>query len=171
MQLLTIETPRLRLRPFREDDLDGLAALYADSDVMRHIGDGQTMDRTATWRAIAQFLGHHQLRGYSTLAIEERATGEFLGECGPWFPEGWPMLEVGWLVAPQRQGQGIATEAGRALLDWCFANLHVEQICNLIRPDNQASARVAEKLGARRDRRLEDFFGGPTDMWLHRRPS
>ncbi len=169
MQLLTIETPRLRLRPFREDDLDALAALYADADVMRHIGDGQTMDRVATWRAIAQFLGHQQLRGYSTLAIEDRTTGEFLGECGPWFPAGWPMLEVGWLVAPGWQGKGIATEAGRAVLDWCFANLQVEQICSLIRPGNQASARRRE-VRARHERSIEDFFGGPTDMWLHRRP-
>jgi RimJ/RimL family protein N-acetyltransferase len=169
MQLFTIETPRLRLRPFREDDLDALAALYADADVMRFIGDGKTLDRAGAWRAIAQFLGHQQLRGYSTLAIEDRVTEEFLGECGPWYPDGWPTLEVGWLVAPDRQGQGIATEAGRAALDWCFAHLQVEQICSLIRPDNQASARVAQKLGAQRGRRLDDFFGGPTDMWMHRR--
>jgi RimJ/RimL family protein N-acetyltransferase len=138
---------------------------------MRFIGDGKTLDRAATWRQIAQFLGHQQMRGYSTLAIEDRTTGEFFGECGPWFPEGWPMLEVGWLVAPKRQGQGIATEAAKAILDWCFANLLSEQICSLIRPGNRASARVAEKLGARCDRRLDDFFGGPTDMWLHRRPT
>lgn len=78
------------------------------------------------------------------------------------------MLEVGWVVVPQRQGQGIATEAARAVLQWCFERLAVESIGSLIRPDNLASARVAEKLGARRDRRLDDFFGGPTDLWLHR---
>jgi RimJ/RimL family protein N-acetyltransferase len=170
MQLLTLETPRLRLRPFREEDLDALTALYADAEVMRFIGDGKTLDRAATWRQIALFLGHQQLRGYSTLAIEDRASGEFLGECGPWYPEGWPMLEVGWLVAPQRQGQGVATEAGRAVLDWCFEHLPTEPICSLIRPDNQSSARVAQKLGAHLERSLDDYFGGPTDMWMHRRP-
>jgi ribosomal-protein-alanine N-acetyltransferase len=171
MQHLAIETPRLRLRPFSESDLDALAALYANADVMRFIGDGKTLDHAATWRQIAQFLGHQQLRGYSTLAIEDRTSGEFLGECGPWFPEGWPMLEVGWLVAPHWHGKGIATEAGRAVLNWCFAHLRGEPICSLIRADNRASARVAEKLGAQLDRRLEDFFGGPTDLWLHRRPT
>ncbi|MEX2115080.1 MAG: GNAT family N-acetyltransferase [Pirellulales bacterium] len=159
------------MRLFCERDLDALAALYADGDVMRHLGDGKTLDRAATWRQIAQFLGHHQLRGYTNLAIEDRATGEFLGECGPWFPEGWPMLEVGWVVVPSRQRQGIATEAARAVLAWCFAHLGVESICSLILPENLPSARVAEKLGAQRDRRLDDFFGGPTDMWLHRQPS
>jgi RimJ/RimL family protein N-acetyltransferase len=159
------------LRPFRENDLDALAALYANADVMRFIGHGTTLDRAATWRQIAQFLGHQQLRGYSTLAIEDRATGRFLGECGPWFPEGWPTLEVGWLVAPEHQGQGIATEAGRAVLDWCFTHLPFEAICSLIRPDNHTSARVAQKLGAVCEQSLDDFYGGPTDVWMHRRSS
>ena len=77
------------------------------------------------------------------------------------------MLEVGWLVAAERRGQGIATEAGRASIDWCFANLGASEVCSIIRPDNLASARVAEKLGARRDRQIEEFFGSPADLWVH----
>jgi ribosomal-protein-alanine N-acetyltransferase len=167
---LVIETPRLRMRPFRESDLDDLARLYADAEVVRYLGEGKTLDRAATWRQMALFLGHMQMRGYATLAIELRATGQFVGEGGPWNPEGWPMLEVGWVVDPRHQGQGIATEAGRAALDWCFANLGVDEVCSLIRPDNAASARVAQKLGARLDRQLDAFMGAPTDVWVHRRP-
>jgi RimJ/RimL family protein N-acetyltransferase len=166
---LTIDTPRLRLRPFRESDLDDLARLYADPAVVRYLWDGRTRDRAATWREIAMFLGHLQIRGYATLAIEERATGQFLGECGPWYPEGWPMLEVGWVVDPQRQGEGIATEAARAVLAWCLTALPAQPICSLIHPDNAASARVATKLGARLEQRLEHWDGSPADVWLHRR--
>ena len=129
---------------------------------------GRTLDRRETWRQIATFLGHRQMRGYSILAIEERATGALLGRSGPWFPEGWPMVEVGWVVDPRRQREGIATEAARASLDWCFANLRVDRVCSLIHPDNVASARVAAKLGARLERQLEDFFGGPAELWIHR---
>ena len=96
-----------------------------------------------------------------------RVTGQFLGESGPSYPEGWPLLEVGWVVVPNRQGQGIATEAGRASLDSCFANLDVERVCGLIRPDNVPSRRVATKLGARVDHRFDGFIGGPVDVWIH----
>jgi RimJ/RimL family protein N-acetyltransferase len=165
-----IETRRLRLRPFTEADLEDLARINADPEVTRYLGDGKPLDRAQSWRQIATFIGHMQMRGYSILAIEERSTGALLGRSGPWFPEGWPMLEVGWAVDSKRRGEGIATEAGRASLQWCYANLRVDEVCSLIRPDNAPSARVAVKLGARIDRRIDDFLGGPADLWLHRRP-
>jgi len=164
---LVIETPRLRLRPFREDDLDELTRINSDPEAARFLNYGKAMSRAESWRQIAVFLGHMQLRGYSMLAIEDRDTRSLLGRSGPWSPEGWPMLEVGWLVAAERRGQGIATEAGRASIEWCFANLGVVEVCSLIRPDNVASARVAQKLGARRDRQLGEFFGSPADLWIH----
>jgi len=166
---MLIETPRLILRPFVECDLDALARLNADPEVCRYLGTGKTLDRADSWRQIALMIGHMQLRGYSMLAIEERATGALLGRSGVWFPEGWPMIEVGWVVDPRRQREGIATEAGRAALDWSFANLDVDEICSLIRPDNLASVRVAEKLGAQLDRRIDNLLGQPADVWLHRR--
>ena len=166
----TIETARLRLRPIVEADLDDLARLNADPEVMRHLG-GATLGRTETWRQIALFHGHQKLRGYTAVAIQDRATGQLLGRSGPWFPEGWPMLEVGWVVDPLRQGQGIATEAGRASLDWCFASLPVDQVCSLIAPANAASARVAEKLGARREGRVTLMKEHEADMWIHERPA
>jgi RimJ/RimL family protein N-acetyltransferase len=164
-----ILTERFRLRPFRERDLDDLARLYADADVMRYIGEGRTLTRPQSWRQIAGFLGHRQLRGYTTLAIEDRRTGVFVGECGPWNPEGWPMLEIGWLVDPRRQGQGIATEVARGALDWCFATLGVDRVCSIIHPENRPSARVATKLGARVERQI-DAFGQTQDLWIHTRP-
>ena len=164
---IVIETARLRLRPFCEEDLDALARINADPEVTRYLGDGKPLSRVETWRQIATFLGHQEMRGYSILAIEERATGALLGRSGPWFPEGWPMLEVGWAVDSRRRNEGIATEAGRASLDWCFANLGVDRVCSLIRPDNLPSVRVAAKLGATTERRLDDFLGGPADLWLH----
>jgi RimJ/RimL family protein N-acetyltransferase len=166
---LVIETPRLLLRPFRESDLDELARINADPEVMRYLSTGKPLDRRETWRQIALFLGHQTMRGYSVLAIEERSTGALLGRSGPWFPEGFPMLEVGWAVDRRRQREGIATEAGRASIDWCFDNLGVERVGSLIHPDNIASAGVAAKLGARLERRIDDIFGGPADLWIHRK--
>ncbi|MGD9721091.1 MAG: GNAT family N-acetyltransferase [Pirellulales bacterium] len=166
---LTIETPRLRLRPFVAGDLEELVRVNADPQVARFLNYGKPMTRAESWRQIALFIGHRELRGYTVLAIEDRATGALLGRSGPWYPEGWPMLEVGWVVDSSRRGEGIAGEAGRASIDWCYANLRVDRVCSIIRPDNLASARVAEKLGARIERQLEDFFGGVANLWVHER--
>ncbi len=161
---------RFRLRPFRERDLDELARLYADPDVMRYIAEGKTLDRGLAWRALAGFLGQRELRGYATWAIEDQRTGVFVGECGPSFREDLPSIEIGWLVDPRRQGQGIATEVARAAIDWCFAHLEVDRLCSVIHPDNAASIRVALKLGAERQGQIP-IFGGLQDLWIHQRPS
>lgn len=163
-----ITTDRLLLRPVEERDVEPLLRLNQDPEVVRHLGDGSVRDRADTWRSIALFAGHGMLRGYSILSIEDRASGRWLGRSGPWYPEGWPQLEVGWVVDPAAQGTGIATEAGRASLHYCFEVLGAEWVCSLIRPLNTASRRVAEKLGGCVER-VEEFLGGPAEIWAHRR--
>ena len=147
----TLETERLRLRAFREDDLDAFAAIYADAEVMRFIGDGKVADRDGTWRVMSLLLGHWQLRGYGIWAAEEKETGALVGRIGLWNPEGWPGLEVGWLLARSHWGRGLATEGGRRSLAWAFDELGADHVISLIRPENAASIRVAEKLGERRE--------------------
>jgi RimJ/RimL family protein N-acetyltransferase len=143
----TLATPRLRLRAFQPGDLAPLAAIHADPQVMRYVGDGRAQTREQTWRSMATHLGHWRLRGFGNWAVVERATGRLIGRAGLWQPEGWPGLEVGWLLARDRWGQGLATEAGRAALDYAFGTLGAEHVISVIHPDNAASVRVAEKLG------------------------
>ena len=165
---MIIETPRLLLRPLTESDLDDLVRIYADPEVTRFLNLGKPLSRGDTWRQIALSIGHRQLRGYSMLAIEERGTGKLLGRSGPWFPEGWPMLEVGWVVDAGRRQEGIATEAGRASLAWCFRELGADRVCSIIHPLNVASAGVAARLGAKVEGQLDEFFGQTVDLWVHR---
>lgn len=166
---MLLETPRLLLRPFTEADVDGLARMYADPEVIRYLGDGRPLDRVATWRAVAVYLGHTVLRGYGPFAVVERSSGRLVGRSGPWYPEGWPGLEVGWVIDRERWGEGLATEAARASLDHCFGALGASEVVSLIQPANVASVRVAEKLGARPERRIHDFLGVPdVDVWVHR---
>ena len=117
-------------------------------------------------------MGHMDLRGYSILAIEERATETLLGRSGPWFPEGWPMLEVGWLVDLRRQQGGTSPPkpAGPSL-DWCFANLDVDEVCSLIRPENRRLGPRGRKAGRPASRSgSKTFLGDPADLWVHQRP-
>ncbi len=147
-----VDTERLTLRPFREDDLDAFAAIGQDPECMRYIGDGHLISRPDTWRGMAAALGHWRLRGYGLWAAEERATGRFVGRIGLYNPEGWPGLEAGWLLARSAWGKGYATEGGRASLRHAFEVVGADRVISLIHPDNRASRRVAEKLGMHLDR-------------------
>jgi RimJ/RimL family protein N-acetyltransferase len=121
--------------------------MYGDPEVMRFLEDGRPLDRAAAFRSMAVHLGHWQLRGYGQWALEDRATGELVGRAGLWQPEGWPGLEVGWLLARASWGRGFATEAARAAIDYAFHELRAGRVISLIRPENRASIRVAERLG------------------------
>jgi RimJ/RimL family protein N-acetyltransferase len=157
--MATLETERLRMRMFREDDLDAYAAMCADPDVMRYIGAGGAITRADAWRQMALFLGHWELRGYGMWAVEERATGALIGRIGLYNPDGWPGFECGWLLARASWGKGYATEGARRALEHAFTTLGREHVISLIRPDNAASIRVAERIGETLERTVT-LLGG-----------
>ena len=150
----SLETERLVLRPFALADADAYALICADPEVMRWVRDGQPLTRAAAWRSIATYLGHWQLRGYGFWALEEKATGRLVGRAGLWNPEGWPGIEVGWLLARDVWGRGYATEAARAALDFAFDRLDAAHVVSVIHPENARSIRVAERLGERCERTM-----------------
>jgi RimJ/RimL family protein N-acetyltransferase len=141
-----VETERLVLREWRHEDLEPYAAFLADEKAMRFLG-GETRDRQAAWREMAMIVGHWALRGHGFWAVEEKATGAFVGRVGIWEPEGWPATEVGWSIMPDHWRKGFATEAGRAAAQWAFDELGLDSVISLIAPDNAASIGVAKKLG------------------------
>ena len=147
--VLTLETERLLLRPFRDTDIDAYAAMCADREVMRYIADRGALSRDDAWRQMAIFVGHWQLRGFGMWAVEERATGSFIGRVGLHFPEGWPDREVAWALARSYWGRGFALEAARAALAYAFGPLQWRRAISLIDPENRRSIRLAERLGQR----------------------
>jgi RimJ/RimL family protein N-acetyltransferase len=80
-------------------------------------------------------------------AVEEKASGAVVGRVGPWEPEGWPDLEIGWTLRSDRWGRGYATEAATACLGYVFKELRRPHVISLILPDNTRSIRVAERIG------------------------
>jgi len=148
LDIPTLETDRLLLRALREEDLEAYAAMSADPEVMRFLSaDGSLLTRADAWRQISMFLGHWALRGYGTWAVEERATGAFVGRVGLHNPEGWPDRELGWTIARPFWGQGYASEAARAAIGHAFGSLDWTHLVSLVHPENQRSARLAERLG------------------------
>jgi RimJ/RimL family protein N-acetyltransferase len=103
---------------------------------------------------MALFIGHWNLRGYGWWAVEDRRTGDFLGRIGLYNPEGWPGIEVGWLLRRDVWGAGLATEGAIAALDFALNVVGADHVISLIDPGNARSIRVAEKIGERYERDL-----------------
>ncbi|MFA9432276.1 GNAT family N-acetyltransferase [Egicoccus sp. AB-alg2] len=161
---------RLRLRGWRPSDVEALRRIYGDPQTMRFIGDGSTMPPDRAWHAVAALLGHWELRGYGMWAVTERSTGEVLGRVGLYHPEGWPGIELGWLLDRSRWGEGLATEAARLAAAWAWETLELDRLIHLIQPDNLASVRIAQKLGASLDHRL-NLDGVDVDVYALARPT
>ena len=162
-----IETGRLKLRRWRGDDVAPNTAMLSDPGTARFITvDGKPVtDELVGWRNAAVISGHWALHGAGMFAVEERASGKFVGRVGPWFPPGWPGFEVGWGIARDFRGKGYAAEAARAAIDWSFATFETDEIIHTIDRENTASQAVALRLGAEKGREF-DLFGHVADIWV-----
>jgi RimJ/RimL family protein N-acetyltransferase len=161
-----IETARLRLRPHRADDLDAGFALWSNPATVQHIS-GTPSTRDESWARLLRYAGHWALLGFGYWAVEERASGRFVGDVGlgdfkrALEPSLDGMPEAGWVLDPTAHGRGYATEAARAALAWADANLAAGTSACIIAPENGPSLRVAEKCGFREWARTT-YKGHPT---------
>ncbi len=147
-----IETKRLKLRGHRLEDFVDCAAMWADPIVTRHIG-GKPFSEEEVWARLLRYVGHWSLMGFGYWAIEERDTGDFVGELGfadfkrDMEPSIKGVPELGWVLASKAHGKGYATEAVRAAIAWGEDHFGPVRTVCIIHPDNLASIRVAEKCG------------------------
>jgi len=162
------QTERLILRQWEERDFEVFAGYFADAELSRYVG-GVT-DREGAWRRLAAVAGHWVLKGYGYWAVEEKATGAFVGCVGLWFSDGWPELELGYWLMPNMQGKGYATEAGRFSRDYAWKTVRAESLVSYIDPTNEPSKRVAERLGARYEKTIELLTHGPHCVYRYPKP-
>ena len=151
----SIETPRLRLRMFRQEDLDDLATLFADPDVMRYVADGQPTGRKEAHKALDSIIQHWRRHGFGRWAVEDKATREFVGFGGLMSLFGLP--EIVYHFATAHWGKGFATEMARAGLKYGFEVHRFDRIVAIAKPDNAASIHVLEKLGMRFEKRTSYY--------------
>ncbi|MDQ1533928.1 MAG: hypothetical protein QOF28_1689 [Actinomycetota bacterium] len=152
-----LRTERLVLRGFTPEDFEPFAAIVSDPEVVRYLDDGAPISRDDCWRGMALFIGHWTLRGYGWWAVEDRRTGDFLGRIGLYNPEGWPGVELGWLLRRDAWGAGLATEGATAALSFSFDVIGADHVISLIDPSNTRSIRVAEKIGEHPIGNLDHF--------------
>ncbi len=145
---MELTTARLHLRPFTAADQDAIHAVYADPEVMRHVGHGAHKTMAETANALRIYGDVLARRGYSFLAVTEREGGRLVGDGGlhPLGGQG-PEVELGYTLERSAWGRGYATELGRALIEHAFTELGAPRVVALVEPENRASRRVLEKLG------------------------
>lgn len=145
-----LETARLVLRAPRPGDWPAYRD-FALTDRARFVRPPE-FDRERAWRMFAAMIGHWVLRGWGSFVFTRKGEDHPLGMVGPWFPEGWPEREILWMLWDDTAtGKGFVTEAASATLDHAFGALNWDTAVSYIDPENAASMRVAERLGAVHD--------------------
>ncbi len=152
-----IETARLIIRPWRDDDRAPFAAMSADAEVMQHLGP--TMDRAGSDAVVDRLIALQAVLGHTFWAVERRDTGAFIGFCGlKMAPLGIAGLsgfpEIGWRLARSAWGQGFASEVARASLDWGWQK-GMTRIVAMTVPANTRSQAVMQRIGMQRRPNLD----------------
>ncbi len=143
-----IETERLRLRAFKEDDVEAFFALASDPDGTRYITDTpiKTINEAHSLLNSASLQDYTEF-GFGRFACEWKETGQVIGFSGLKFIRELKEVEFGSRFLPEWRGKGLATEAGAASLHFARQSLRLSRLIALVAPNNLASMRVAIKLG------------------------
>lgn len=164
-----INTERLRLRMFEEEDAPAMAAVLAGEGVLDYFPPGPPPSLSVAEGMIRKILDHWDERGYGLWALELLSTGVFLGRAGLQYLPDTDEVEIDFILDRGFWGQGLATEAGRASLEFGFDQKGFVEVVGIVHPDNWASRRVLEKVGMRHDIRTE-YFGMVVERYLARSP-
>ena len=141
-----LETERLLLRVQQAGDFERYAEMLAHPSSL-HIGG--PLLRHEAWRRFLQMPGAWMVQGFAMFSVVEKSSGRWMGQAGPWCPDGWPGTEVGYSFHMDARGKGYATEACAAAMDYAFNILGWDEVIHSISPENTASQTVAQRLGSR----------------------
>jgi RimJ/RimL family protein N-acetyltransferase len=161
-----IRTPRLILRRWHDDDLVPMAEINSDPQVMQWIGDGSLRDLEQTADAIEQWEEEWEEEGFGLFAVELLASGELAGFTGlsvpEFLPEVLPAVEIGWRLGQPFWGQGYASEAAHAAMEFALQDRGLDRLVSIARVGNDASENVMRKLGMVPERETtHPVFGFP----------
>ena len=150
--MIIVETEHLFFRPLTFSDLDELAKLYADAEVMRFLGGPRNRDEVQ--RVLNRYIREYEIYGHSFFATIQKSNERFIGQCGLLNQEveGEAEVELGYVLARQHWEQGLALEGIQALKDYGLQQLGLPRVISLIPPDNQASIHLAERVGMKYER-------------------
>lgn len=163
-----LETDRLILRGPEARDFEPIAEFYADE--ARSWGFGGPLKRDDAWRWLATSIGHWALHGYGLFTMELKDGGAACGLTGLWNPEGWPEPELGWVLFDGFEGKGLAREGAEQARFWAYSDLGMVTLTSNIKPGNDRSIALAERMGARYERTYENVHLGEDLLYRHPAP-
>ena len=151
--MMTLKTERLILRKWNEADREPFAQVNADSRVMEYLGE--TMSREQSDAVADRIEAHFKAHGFGLCAADLAESGEFIGFIGlaePTFEAAFtPCVEIGWRLAAEYWGAGLATEGAREIVRYAFEELGLPELVSLTAIGNERSRRVMAKLGMTHD--------------------
>ena len=159
--MIILKTPRLVLRHLISTDLEDLYALYCDPEIRQYFPEG-TLTIDETKEELEWFLnGHPRHPKLGLWAVIFKESDQFIGRCGllPWKIDGQDEVEIAYMIAMEFWGQGFATEAATGIMAYGFENLNLNRLICLIDEENQASLRIAAKIGMRFEKAGRDDKG------------
>jgi RimJ/RimL family protein N-acetyltransferase len=172
-----IETARLLMRVPELSDAEAFMGLFWDPEVvekkqvtLKEPPGGIDLARKNTAEMIRQW----EVRGYGQWSVVEKATAQVIGVVGFYHPQraDWPGVDLGWLIRRDQWGNGFATEAATAAIEWLWKNTRIDRIVSLIGPDDHRSTRIAIKLGEQFERTVGDpVHGELASAYVLGRPS
>ena len=160
-----LETKRLVLRGPEPEDYPNFKATFAS---YRSRFMGGPLNAYETWMLYAAEIGHWNIRGYGMWMIHDKETDETLGMAGGWFPAKWPEREIAWIIWPDKAGHGYALESTHAVRRYFYNELDWDGAVSYIDPKNLDSIRLAERLGAVKDKSAPSVDGHDV---VYRHPS
>jgi len=170
----SVETPRLLLRLPERADAQAFLDIHQDPEAIElkqvtllEAPGGIDLAR----RNVERMLRHWSRCGYGQWAVVEKATNEVIGCVGFFYPNGWPGVDLNWIIARSRRGNGFATEAISAALEWAWENTKIDHVISLIGPTDARSARIATKIGESFEREdVDPITGEPVHVYGVKRP-
>jgi RimJ/RimL family protein N-acetyltransferase len=158
MTMPAIETARLRLRPFKLNDVDAYhRAILADDQVMQFLPGGKPLPRERALSIVRGMIDQWEQDGFGLWAVTHQQTGELIGHCGLQPLDNRDEVELAYAIARAHWRQGFASEAAEAALRYGFEALLLEKIVAVIVPENRASQGVLQKLGLKFARRARVY--------------
>ncbi|MGB0525462.1 MAG: GNAT family N-acetyltransferase [Flammeovirgaceae bacterium] len=157
--MIGLETERLLFRQWQQSDYEQFAKFYSVEENARFVGGIKSAEES--WRLMATYIGHFVLHGYSYLAAIEKKSEKLIGTVGLWNSSPWPEQELGYWLLPESQGKGFGVEAGLAVKSFALETLNFKSLVSYIDPSNEASKKLALRLGAKYDQTIDLLDFGP----------
>jgi RimJ/RimL family protein N-acetyltransferase len=172
--MTSVETPRLLLRLAERADAQALQDIHQDPEAIE-LKQVTLLEAPGgidlAVRNIERMHRHWRRCGYGQWAVVEKATNEVIGCVGFFHPEVWPGVDLNWIIGRSRRGNGFATEAAGAALDWAWQNTQINHVISLIGPSDVRSARIATKVGESFERvDVDPINGEPVHVYGVERP-